>query len=158
MRWRLTLSIACALALVTADVTFAWLRPRPNWAELFDEAEVIAVARVVGDFVRVAHKTGSEEGRSWEFHGRLVIDEVLKGDCERPEIPLILHYGLTPSAYLQDGEMERVGRAGDGPGLAILSILFHISVAPTPRPGPLRRATGVAHQGREAVAIPGPPY
>ena len=71
---------------------------------MLDEAEVIVVGHLVGEPTYVEHQRAPDEGRSWEFHARLAIDEVLKGKCAEHEIPIILHYGLSPSHYMRDSK------------------------------------------------------
>ena len=104
MRWRLAAAASCLLVILTAWPSFAWVRMLPNWASLIDDGELIAVAHVVGNMVHVQHEKPPHRGASWEFHGRLAIDELLKGECPHTEIPFILHYGLSVSRYSQDGE------------------------------------------------------
>jgi hypothetical protein len=120
MRLRLSVTTICLLVVLTAWPSFAWLRGLSNWANLIDEAEVIAVAHVVGEMVYVKHDRPPVMGTSWEFHARLAIDEVLKGECPHTEIPLILHYGLSPSRYVQDAQVKQNPHyPKEYPGLAI---------------------------------------
>ena len=92
---------------LTAHQAGAWARGIPNWAKMLDGAEVIAVGHIVGTPIYVTNQGPPDVGRSWEFHARLAIDEVLKGKCAEPEIPIILHYGLSPSEYTKDGKPTR---------------------------------------------------
>ncbi len=107
------------LSLLAMQQAGAWGRGMPNWASLVDDAEVIAVAHIVGTPVYVTHEPTPYQGTSFEFHARLALDEVLKGKCADPEIPVILHYGLSPSEYIKQGTLVRKQWRGEKPGLAI---------------------------------------
>lgn len=123
MKWKRRAAIGCLLVAVAAAPAWAWLRPQANWAELFDEAELIVVGHVVGDFVHVIlQKEDVRPGVApvWGHEGRLAIDEVLKGECGEAEIPIMLHYGLDPCQCLRDGKLSRGGWAHVYPGLPIL--------------------------------------
>jgi hypothetical protein len=100
------------LVALAAQQAGAWSRGIPNWATMIDEAQVIAVGHIAGTPVYVGHQRRPDQGTSWEFHARLRIDEVLKGTCSDQEIPIVLHYGLSPSEYIRDG--KRVGLASGG--------------------------------------------
>jgi len=47
-----------------------------------------------GSIVYVPH--GEEPASSWEHHATLIVTEVLKGKHDGKEVPIIIHYGLTP--------------------------------------------------------------
>jgi len=86
---------------------FGWLRPTYEDAIVVERSELIVVAHIKDGsikYVRHANKPG--EGNSYEHHGILVITEVLKGKTDKKEIPVIIHYGLTP---VVGGYVERDG-------------------------------------------------
>src|SRR4051812_30271718 len=83
----------------------AWLRSTHEDATVVERSELIVVAHLKpGSIQKVDHDKQPGEGRSWEHHATLVITTVLKGTCDKKEIPVILHYGLTP--------VERAGDQG----------------------------------------------
>ncbi len=86
-----------ALLLGYAYPSWAWLRPRYEDITVVERSELIVVARLKpGSVERVEHPREPGDGRSWEFHATLVISEVIKGESSDKEVPVILHYGLTP--------------------------------------------------------------
>ncbi|MHC5056400.1 MAG: hypothetical protein ACYTKD_17015 [Planctomycetota bacterium] len=103
-------SVAGIAAILLAFVTTparAWLRMHCEDAVVVERSEVIAVARLKRDSIRyVPHQRKPHEGRSWEHHAVLIISEVLKGTLDEREIPIIIHYGLTP---VVGGYVEREG-------------------------------------------------
>jgi hypothetical protein len=92
-----TARIALAMLLLIPSPARAWMRPGYEDAVVVERSELIVVAHLKeGSIQCVPHEHKPGEGMSREFHVALVISEVLKGKCEEKEIPIILHYGLTP--------------------------------------------------------------
>ena len=90
--------LAALLALLfCAQISHAWLRPIFEDATVVERSELIVVAHLKeGSIQYVPHNRRPDEGRSWEHHATLVITKVLKGKCDNAEIPVVIHYGLTP--------------------------------------------------------------
>lgn len=66
-------------------------------ATIVERSELIVVGHLdVKSIKHIPHEKKPNEGRSWEHHARLIIKEVLKGECETNEIPITIHYGLDP--------------------------------------------------------------
>jgi hypothetical protein len=66
-------------------------------ATVVERSELIVVAHLKkGSILKVSHEKSPVAGASWEHHAVLVITTVLKGKCDKQEIPLIIHYGLLP--------------------------------------------------------------
>lgn len=95
---RTLLPVTCLLLLtVISGRALAWLRPTYEDATLVERTELLVVAHLKPDSIKkVPHDRKPGEGASWEHHATLVITDVLKGKCDKREIPVILHYGLTP--------------------------------------------------------------
>ncbi len=98
--------VLCLLMVaLLANPALAWLRPHYEDAVVVERSELIVVARLKpGTIQYVPHKKTPGSGASWEHHAVLVITEVLKGKCREKEIPIIIHYGLTP---VVDGKVNR---------------------------------------------------
>jgi hypothetical protein len=98
---RLTL---LALAVVATSLSArAWLRPSYEDATVAERSELIVVARLKESSInKVPHDKPLGEGESWEYHATLIISKVVKGTCEKKEIPVIIHYGLTPVVSVED--------------------------------------------------------
>jgi hypothetical protein len=93
----LILSITLLLILCP-KVALAWERSTYEDATVVERSELIVVAHLKeGSILKVSHEKSPVAGASWEYHATLVITKVLKGKCDEQEIPLILHYGLTPN-------------------------------------------------------------
>jgi len=121
MMWRKTLLVVCFLTAPLRP-SLAWAPAPVNWARLVDEAELIVVAHVVGNLTQVEHVAEPEASRSWEYYGRLAIDEVLEGEAPGPEVLVVLHHGLTASQFVRNGEIVKAEpMATRYPGLAILN-------------------------------------
>ncbi|HEY3356359.1 MAG TPA: hypothetical protein VGQ83_24120 [Polyangia bacterium] len=100
-RW-LTLSI-----LLLPLAALGWPRPRYEDVTVVERAELIVVGRLAPGSVRyVPHARRPQQGRSWEHHATLRVTRVLKGALTRPEIPVVIHYGLDP---VVGGRIERDG-------------------------------------------------
>ena len=94
-------------AVLLAAPAHAWLRAPHEDAQLVERSELIAVARLKrGSIVCVPHPRKRDEGRSREYHATLALAKVLKGTCRETELPIIIHYGLTP---VVGGREERDG-------------------------------------------------
>jgi hypothetical protein len=92
-------AVAASLLLLAWCVPHchAWLRPVYEDVTVVERSELIVVARLKqGSIQHVEHERKGDEGRSWEHHATLVITQVLNGKCDKTEIPIIIHYGLTP--------------------------------------------------------------
>ena len=90
--------LAAALLLTQLSPAQAWLRVPYEDAVVVERSELIVVGHVQpGSLAKVEHEKDSDEGRSWEYHGILIITEVLKGQIDEPEISLVFEYGLTPT-------------------------------------------------------------
>ena len=103
-------AVAASLVLLAVCVPHghAWLRPWFEDVTVVERSELIVVARLKQGSVRhVEHERKADEGRSWEHHATLVITQVLKGKCNDTEIPIIIHYGLTP--IVGDGKEANKG-------------------------------------------------
>ena len=95
---------AIALCCVATNAS-AWGRPRIEDEQVVGRADLIVVGRLKFETVkRVEHRRDSGGGRSCEHHATLVIESVIKGDSPARQIPVILHYGLTP--VVSDGVVE----------------------------------------------------
>ena len=87
----------CLLVAVLSQPAAAWLRPLYEDAIVVDRSELIVIGHLKeGSIEYVPHNKKPNEGASWEHHARLVITDVLKGSTNETEIPIIIHYGLTP--------------------------------------------------------------
>lgn len=97
MRTIVMISIFFALLLSASNSVHAWSRPHYEDAVIVERSELIVVAHLKeGSIQYVPHKKKAHEGSSWEHHAKLVIKDVLKGKNDKKEIPVIIHYGLTP--------------------------------------------------------------
>ncbi len=77
----------------------AWLRGPYEDSELVERSELIVVGHLVPESIEFRwHEQRPDQGRSWEYRADLIVREVLKGKLESSvtQIPIILHYGLTP--------------------------------------------------------------
>ena len=73
----------------------AWMRLIYEDATVLERSELVVVGHLKeGSIVYVPH--GEEPASSHEHHATLTVAGVLKGKLERKEIPIIIHYGLTP--------------------------------------------------------------
>lgn len=97
MRLIAAVPVSLVTLLLASNAAHAWLRPHYEDAIVVERSELIVVAHLKeGSIQYVSHKKGPDEGASWEHHATLVITNVLKGKCDEKEIPIIIHYGLTP--------------------------------------------------------------
>lgn len=96
---------AILLLALCPNAALAWLRSTHEDATIVERSELIVVAHLKpGSIQKIDHDKKPGEGASWEHHATLVITTVLKGKCDKKEIPVIVHYGLTP--------VERAGAKG----------------------------------------------
>jgi hypothetical protein len=96
---------AILLLALGPNAARAWLRPTHEDATVVERSELIVAAHLKpGSIRKVPHDTPPGAGVSWEHHATLVITTVLKGQCDKKEVPVIVHYGLDP--------VERVGEKG----------------------------------------------
>jgi hypothetical protein len=94
MRGRSTLLV---LLLLSSSSAGAWLRAPVEDAELVQRSELIVVARVVrGSVVYVPNPKQPARGTSWHHLATLAIGEVVKGTLREAQLPIVIHYGLTP--------------------------------------------------------------
>lgn len=92
-----TLWVFTYLFVLYALPALAWLRWPVEDVNVVSRSELIVVAHLRdGTLKFVPHTKKSDEGASWEHHASLVIAQVLKGQCDTNEIPVIIHYGLEP--------------------------------------------------------------
>jgi len=90
-------AVLFGILLFCSGPTYAWLRSGYEDATVVDRCELIVVAHLKeGTIEYVPHKKPPGHGASWEHHAVLAITQVLKGTCKEKEIPVIVHYGLTP--------------------------------------------------------------
>jgi len=83
--------------LASSERAQGWMRPWYEDAVVVERSELIVVGHLKeGTIEYVRHKRKASEGASWEHHATLIVTEVLKGTCDEEEIPVIIHYGLTP--------------------------------------------------------------
>lgn len=76
----------------------ARLRSTYEDATVVERSELIVVAHLKEGTVRyVPHEMVQSVAKSGEHHAVLVVSEVLKGTLNRKEIPIVIHYGLTPT-------------------------------------------------------------
>lgn len=88
---------AIVLLAECPNAALAWLRPILEDATVVERSELIVVAHLKpGSIKKIDHDKQPWEGASWEHHATLVITTVLKGKCDKKEIPVIAHYGLKP--------------------------------------------------------------
>ncbi len=91
------LLLTIALTLISTISSYAWLRPWYEDAEVVGRSELIVVGHLFPDSIQyIPHTEKDGHIYSWEYHANLVITETLKGKSDNKEIPIIIHYGLTP--------------------------------------------------------------
>jgi hypothetical protein len=96
---KLALRTPLLMLVLCASFAHAWPRPTYEDATVVERSELIVVAHLkAGSIQHVPHKRPPGDGASWEHHAILVVTEVLKGKCDKTEIPIVIHYGLTPMA------------------------------------------------------------
>ena len=88
-----------AILLLPTGVADARERPRYEDVTVVERSELIVIGHLNPESIQyVPHKTGPGGGAStsWKHHATLAISEVVKGKCEKTEIPVVIHYGLEP--------------------------------------------------------------
>jgi hypothetical protein len=85
------------LLLVLASTADAELRWSFRDDEVVNRAELIVVGHLrPGTIKYVPHPKLPSGGMSWEHHAALAVTEVLKGQADQKEVPIVIHYGLDP--------------------------------------------------------------
>ncbi|MEM7316538.1 MAG: hypothetical protein AAF497_25665, partial [Planctomycetota bacterium] len=89
--------IAIATGQLFATVTQAEMRTPYEDAIVAERAELIVIGTIRPDSIRfVPHVRNKSHGASWEYHATLRVDSIVKGECEKKELPIVIHYGLSP--------------------------------------------------------------
>lgn len=99
----LLLAITLIILLIEFGYTNEWL-PYED-AEIVGRSELIVVGHLLPDSIQyIPHTEKDGHVHSWEHHATLIIAEVLKGKMNKKEIPIIIHFGLTPvvGGYLNE--------------------------------------------------------
>lgn len=95
-RMRVGLFLMVAV-LIFAQEAQAWLRGRVEDAVLIERSELIVVGRLDKESIKyIPHRSKPGTGHSHEHHAILIIAETLKGKIEEKQVPIVIHYGLTP--------------------------------------------------------------
>lgn len=108
-----TLIVLLAVALFPAG---AGASPRQVFTDtqIVERAQLIVVAHIKPDSLkRIDHPARNDKGKSHETRGMLVVTEILKGQAADNEIPIIIHYGLDPTAASQVAGMGFHGAKPD---------------------------------------------
>lgn len=85
-----------AVCLFFATPAYGWLRRHFEDSIVVARAELMVVGRLKQSSIqKVAHDNG-QRGASWEYHTTLIVNHVLKGKLTEKEIPIVIHYGLSP--------------------------------------------------------------
>ena len=93
---RLLILVPLLLPLMAQSV-FGWFRMPVNDVQLAERSRLIVVGYVdPASITFVPHDT-EEYGKSFHHTAILKIQRILKGTSEETEIPIIIHYGLTPA-------------------------------------------------------------
>jgi hypothetical protein len=81
--------------LIPSTRALGWMRLIREDAKLVGDSELIVVGRLqAGSVCYILKADGGRPG--WETRVTLLITEVLKGTCKKKEVPILIHYGLTP--------------------------------------------------------------
>ncbi|MEI6809117.1 MAG: hypothetical protein WCN95_10380 [bacterium] len=90
-------TLHCLVAIAVSPSAYAWLRPLYEDALVVERSELIVIGHLKeGSIDYVPHSKKPGEDSSGVHHARLIITDVLKGHAAEKEIPIIIHYGLTP--------------------------------------------------------------
>ncbi len=107
------LPISFLFCLLWPDAALAWLRPHFEDATVVERSELIVVAHIKeGSIEHIPRETPVTATTIWGYRAVLVITEVLKGNCDKKKIPIILHHGLTPAVggyAKEDGHVLTLG-------------------------------------------------
>lgn len=118
MTARRRFSLVAAVVMFAAWVprAQAWLRPIYQDAEVVARSELIVVGRLdKGSLKYVPHENKGSGGASWEYHGTLLVSEVLKGTLQEKQIPIVVNYGLDPlvgGRVIRENKNVGVGEPG----------------------------------------------
>ena len=94
------------LLLTAATTAHGEMRTGYDDAIVVERSELIVIGRLDGESIQKVMHERSSDGQSWEFHANLLITEVLKGKATKGvEIPIVIHYGLSPGDLRQDGKI-----------------------------------------------------
>ena len=89
--------ISPLIIIILSSVSFAWMRPVYEDATVVERSELIVIGHIKeGSIEYVRNKNDKGEMTTWEYHVTLIIKEILKGNYNAKEIPIVIHYGLTP--------------------------------------------------------------
>jgi hypothetical protein len=86
-------ALICIL-LLFPSAAIAWIRVHCDDATLVERSELIIVAHLKAGTITFV--PNGQSGSMGVHHAVLVITKVLKGKCNDKELPLAIHYGLTP--------------------------------------------------------------
>ena len=110
---------ATALFLAGRSPVHAWSRSVLADDKLVEASELIVIARLKEDSIRLVRHLPENGGRGSSWHTEVVIEvkDVLKGKTEKGELPVTIHYGLdlavggktASESSFQLGEMYRTG-------------------------------------------------
>jgi hypothetical protein len=93
--------IAISILALTSDHAAAWSTPLYSDAEVAQRAELIVIGQVkAGSLVRLLHRG------SYEHRAILLISRVIKGEYEKRELPIVIHYGLLPVPARYEGNLN----------------------------------------------------
>src|ERR1051325_9501795 len=101
-------ALACVLPILCVGVAQAFERPSYEDATVVERSELVVVAHLKEGSIE--YIPDNSEGSGYVHHARLVIAQVLKGECMEKEIPIIIHYGLKP---VVGGHVQRAGYPKD---------------------------------------------
>jgi hypothetical protein len=109
-----------AMLLAGSTAAHSFLRVMYEDVTVVERSELIVAGRLDRESIRqVLHEQRRpDEGQSWEYHATLVITEVLKGKAPGEEMPIVIHYGLTPArkvvqnSLIPDSPPQEVGPIG----------------------------------------------
>src|SRR5262245_9042942 len=102
MRRLCSLLLGLAVLAALAPPAQAWMRGRFEDGEVVSRSPLIVVGYLRrGTLERVEHPDIGN-GLSWEHHATLIVSEVLKGRAEAREIPIVIHYGLSPALGVEE--------------------------------------------------------
>jgi hypothetical protein len=94
---RFTILLALVAAMSQQN-SAGFLRGQYEDAEVVDRSELIVVGRLQRDSITLISHGDREHPISWwENSAILIVEQVLKGDCNAPSIPIMIHYGLSPA-------------------------------------------------------------
>ncbi|MCL2640099.1 MAG: hypothetical protein FWD53_04570 [Phycisphaerales bacterium] len=105
------LLLAIILIATCSLPAHAWLRLHYEDAQIVERSELIVVGSLKTDSLMIVpHPKPKYGGVSWETHAMLTIREVVKGELNEKEIPIVIRYGLdvsTGGENLNRGRFEK---------------------------------------------------